>query len=79
MDAALDQIRHARSDNDYRSAVATFQKLAVEEPPAIFLAWSERARAVSRRFDVAPEPGRDILTTLRLWRPVAGDKIASRN
>ena len=45
----------------------------MDDPPAIFLAWSERARAVSKRFDVPPpKPGRDILGTLRLWKP-AGD------
>ena len=50
-------------------AVAGFQRAVVDNPPGIFLAWSERARAVNRRFDVPAEPGRDILTTLRLWRP----------
>ena len=79
VDAALDRIRQAASDDKYREAVIGFQQAVVDDPPAIFLAWSERARAVSTRFDVAPEPGRDILTTLRLWRPVAGGKIASSN
>jgi peptide/nickel transport system substrate-binding protein len=79
LDVVLDRIRHATSDDDYRLSVAAFQQAIIEDPPALFLAWSERARAVSTRFDVAPEPGRDILTTLRLWRPVVGDKIANRN
>ena len=69
IDAALDRIRHATSDVEYRAAVYGFQQAILQDPPAIFLAWSERARAVSRRFDVPVEPGRDILTTLRLWRP----------
>jgi peptide/nickel transport system substrate-binding protein len=79
LDVVLDRIRHAASPDEYRNAVAAFQRAMVDDPPAIFLAWSERARAVSTRFDVAPESGRDILSTLRLWRPVAGAKIASRN
>jgi hypothetical protein len=42
----------------------------VDEPPALFLAWSERARAISRRFDVpTPEKGRDVMNSIRLWRP----------
>ena len=49
----------------YRAGVAAFQRAIVDDPPAIFLAWSERARAVSTRFDVPVEPGRDILSTLR--------------
>jgi peptide/nickel transport system substrate-binding protein len=79
IDAALDRIRYASSDDEYRDAVAGFQRAVVDNPPGIFLAWSERARAVNRRFDVAAEPGRDILTTLRLWRPTNGLQSVSRN
>lgn len=79
IDNALDTIRNARSDDDYRNAAAAFQRVAINEPPAIFLAWGERARVVSTRFHVPADPGRDILTTLRLWRPVAGERLASRN
>ena len=53
-----------------------FQRAIVDDPPAIFLAWSERARAVSTRFEVPVEPGRDILSTLRLWRPVGAPALA---
>jgi ABC-type transport system substrate-binding protein len=79
MDAVLDGIRHAASDDEYRAAVRSFQRAMLDDPPAIFLAWSERARAVNRRFDVAAEPGRDILTTLRLWRPTTDLKFVGRN
>jgi hypothetical protein len=51
----------------------------VEDPPAIFLVWSHRTRAVSTRFDVQAEPGRDILSTLRSWRPAADKAIDSPN
>lgn len=79
IDAELDRIRHAGSDEEYRRAVSSFQQTVVDDPPAIFLAWSERARAVSNRFNVPLEPGRDVLTTLRLWRPVVDQRTASRN
>jgi peptide/nickel transport system substrate-binding protein len=70
LDAALDRIRHAASEADYLNAVAGFQQTIVDDPPAIFLAWIERARAVSTRFRVpASEPGRDILSTLYQWKP----------
>src|SRR5947199_377608 len=50
------------------------------ESPLLFLAWGERARAVSRRFDVpAPEKGRDVLATIRLWRLAGAPQVASRN
>lgn len=69
VDAALDQANRALNDSEYRSAIADLQEAMGEDPPAIFLAWSERSRAVSNRFDVAPEPGRDVLATLRMWHP----------
>jgi peptide/nickel transport system substrate-binding protein len=79
IDSALDAIRHAAGDDEYRAGVAAFQREIVNDPPAIFLAWSQRARAVSTRFQVPVEPGRDILSTLRLWRPVGDQRLASRN
>jgi len=80
IDASLDLIRHARTDAEYRAGVTGFQQAIVDEPPAIFLVWGERARAISRRFEVpAPEAGRDVLATLRLWRPVNSQQLASRN
>jgi hypothetical protein len=78
IDAALDRIRHAASDDEYRAGVTAFQQAMVDDPLALFLAWGERARAVSRRFDVgAPNKDRDILSTLRLWRPLTTQQIAA--
>lgn len=80
LDGALDRLRQASSNDDYRRAVSGILRAFMDDPPAIFLAWSERARAVSRRFNVpSAEPGRDILSTLRLWKPVGDAKQASRN
>jgi peptide/nickel transport system substrate-binding protein len=76
VDAALDDIRRAATDDEYRAGVAAFQRAMIDDPPAIFLAWSQRARAVSTRFEVPVEPGRDVLGTLPLWRPAA-DKQTS--
>jgi peptide/nickel transport system substrate-binding protein len=78
VDAALDSIRHAQGDPEYKAGVAAFQRAILEDPPAIFLAWTERARAVSRRFTVPAEPGQDVWGTLRLWRP-APSGLASLN
>ena len=76
MDAALDAIRQAPDDDAYRAGVADLQRAILDDPPAIFLAWSERARAVSTAFEVPTQQDRDPLTTLRLWRP-AGDVIST--
>lgn len=80
VDAAFDRVRLAESDAEYRQGVAGLHQAFMEDPPAIFLAWSERARAVSKRFTVpAAEPGRDILSNLRLWQPSTDSERASRN
>ena len=80
IDAALDRIRHAPSDDEYRRGVTDFQRAILDDPPEVFLVWGERARAVSRRFDVVlPEGGRDVLNTLRLWRPATVQQLARRN
>jgi peptide/nickel transport system substrate-binding protein len=71
VDTALGRIQHAATDTAYEAGVSAFQQAIFDDPPAIFLAWSERARAVSTRFEVRGEPGRDVLTTLRLWRLAA--------
>jgi peptide/nickel transport system substrate-binding protein len=78
VDAALDTIRYAANDAEYAAAVLKFQQAVIDDPPAVFLAWGERARAVSHRFEVPAEPGRDVLRTLRLFK-LAPDQPASRN
>lgn len=75
VDRALDAVREAPDDGAYRAGVSAFERAIVADPPAVFIAWSERARAVSTAFDVPAEPGRDILGTLRLWRPAAGGPV----
>jgi ABC-type transport system substrate-binding protein len=79
VDDALGAIQHAPDASTYRSAVARFQRAIVQDPPAIFLAWSERTRAVSRRFAVQAEPGQDILRTLRVWRPATDTLMVNPN
>ena len=79
LDAALDRLRQATDDGEYRAAVAGLQKATIDDPPGIFLAWSQRARAISRRFEARPEEGRDILGTIRLWRPSTGQPLESRH
>jgi ABC-type transport system substrate-binding protein len=79
IDKALDAVRFSGSEPEYRAAVANLNQIFSEDPPAVFLAWQERARAVSRRFSVPSEPGRDILGTLRRWKSAADTRQASRN
>jgi peptide/nickel transport system substrate-binding protein len=80
VDAAFEKARFAQTEGAYREAVGGVQQAFLDDPPAVFLAWSERARAISRRFDVpSAGPSRDILMTLRLWRPRNDQRFANRN
>jgi peptide/nickel transport system substrate-binding protein len=73
-DDVLDRIRTARNDEGTRESVADLMRVMHDDPPAAFIAWQRSMRAVSTRFDVAPEPDRDILTSLWLWRPAPGQQ-----
>jgi hypothetical protein len=80
VNAALDRARYAENEVEYRQAVAHVLNAFENDPPAVFLAFSERARAVSKRFAVPSEPGRDIMGPLvRLWRPASDERQARRN
>jgi ABC-type transport system substrate-binding protein len=78
VDRAIDGIRRARTDVDYRAAFRDFQASTLETPPAIFLALGETTRAVSRRFRVVAPPGSDILPTIADWQ-VAVDPARDSN
>jgi peptide/nickel transport system substrate-binding protein len=68
-DEILDKIRRARSEEETREYVAELERIMHVDPPAAFLVWQETARAVSTKFDVAPEENRDIMASLWQWRP----------
>lgn len=67
-DGALDRIRQARSDDEVRAGLAELQRVLHDDPPAVFISWDERARAVSRRFAIPAQPGRDVWPSLWQWR-----------
>jgi len=67
-DFALDQLRHAADETEYRQAFRDFQLESLEAAPAIFIALGETTRAVSRRFQVVAPPGSDIVRTIADWR-----------
>jgi hypothetical protein len=66
-DGALDRLREARTEEETRQAVRALQQVMRDDPPAVFLLWSNTARAVSARFNVPLTPDRDIFGTLPQW------------
>jgi ABC-type transport system substrate-binding protein len=67
VDDALNSIRRASNDIEYRQAFSAYQAALVADPPAIFLALGEVTRAVSKRFQVVAPPRSDILPTIGDW------------
>jgi peptide/nickel transport system substrate-binding protein len=59
-------LRASLNEAAIRSATSRLQYALLDDPPALFLAWNERARAVRRRFDVGSS-NRDPLFTLWQW------------
>jgi peptide/nickel transport system substrate-binding protein len=74
-DRWFEAVRAAPSDAEYRLAANQLQRTILEDPPALFLAWSERTRAVSRRFDVVVDSGRDPM--FNFWRWTVRDTAKS--
>jgi ABC-type transport system substrate-binding protein len=66
-DDILDRVRTARSEEQVVRGMADLARVFHEDPPAAFIAWQATARAVSTRFDVKPEPERDILSNVWQW------------
>jgi peptide/nickel transport system substrate-binding protein len=67
VDRLFEILRTTRNEAAVRSAVARLQRVMLDDPPALFLAWNERARAIRREFLFPEEPGVDPLFSLRRW------------
>jgi peptide/nickel transport system substrate-binding protein len=74
VDSALDTLRRASDEQEYRQAFRQFQLATGDDPPAVFLALSETTRAVSKRFEVVAPAGSDILPTIADWRLADGTR-----
>jgi peptide/nickel transport system substrate-binding protein len=68
-DGPLDRLRVASNDEETRSAVAELQQVLYDDPPAIFIAWPEAARAVRGTFQVPTDSNPDVMGTLWRWKP----------
>jgi peptide/nickel transport system substrate-binding protein len=70
-------IRTSMNEAAVRSATRRLQQVFLDDPPALFLAWNERARAI-RRFNVNQEPGRDPLLSVWQWTPTEARRASTR-
>jgi peptide/nickel transport system substrate-binding protein len=60
-------LRTSTNEAAVRSATSNLQRVLRDDPPALFLAWQERSRAIRRNFQVIQEPDRDPVTTIWRW------------
>jgi peptide/nickel transport system substrate-binding protein len=62
----FEMLRASTNEAVIRSTVSRLQRVLLEDPPGLFLAWNQRARAVRRNFRVA-QNGSDPLFTIWQW------------
>lgn len=71
----FDVLRTSRNDAAVRSATRRLQEAMLNDPPAIFLAWNSRARAIRRDF-IIPEGEGDPLNSLWKWTAAPPARVA---
>jgi peptide/nickel transport system substrate-binding protein len=67
VDRWLDRLRSTSDGATTRAATSQLQRAMMEDPPALFLAWSQKSRVISRRIKLPQSPGRDPFQTLWQW------------
>jgi peptide/nickel transport system substrate-binding protein len=68
-EALFQTLRASTNDQSVRSATHRLQRVFLQDPPAIFLAWNERSRAVRREFGVpVADAAAKTDPLLSLWR-----------
>jgi peptide/nickel transport system substrate-binding protein len=64
-------LRTTINEGAVRSATSRLQSVLLEDPPALFLAWDQRARAVRREYNVPEDAGQDPMLTMWQWTPTS--------
>ena len=64
----FDVLRTSVNNVAVQSAFARLQQVLLDDPPALFLAWDERSRAIRREFQVEQEIGGPVDPVYTIWR-----------
>lgn len=62
-------LRSSTNEAATRSAMQRLQRVFQDDPPALFLAWNERTRAIRNAFRIPEDRGRDPMLSLWQWTP----------
>jgi peptide/nickel transport system substrate-binding protein len=76
---AFDLLRTSTNDVAMQSAFTKLQEIFLNDPPALFLAWNERSRAVSRRFQIVQDQQHDPadpVYTIWQWTTAPNGRLA---
>jgi len=74
----FDVFRNSTNEVAIQSAFSRLQQVLLDDPPALFLAWDERSRAIRRQFEVEQDMGGpvDPVYTIWRWKPAVGPQLA---
>jgi peptide/nickel transport system substrate-binding protein len=68
-DRLFDVMRTSTNEIATQSAFSRLQETLLDDPPALFLAWDEHARAVRRDFQIVQDQRRDVVDPIdTMWR-----------
>jgi peptide/nickel transport system substrate-binding protein len=76
-DRLLESLFRSTNEAATRSATAKLQRVMQDDPPALFVAWSTRTRAINKRFTF-PGTSRDPLIDISQWRLAEPRQVARR-
>jgi ABC-type transport system substrate-binding protein len=76
-EALYDVLISSTNEAAIRSATAKFQRVFFDDPPALYVAWDTRTRAIHRRFRV-PDNERDPMWALWKWTIAPLEDAADR-
>jgi peptide/nickel transport system substrate-binding protein len=75
----FDVLRTSTNEVAVQSAFTRFQEVLLDDPPALFLAWNERSRAVRRDFQIEQDSGQgtpDPVYSIWRWKAVPEPRVA---
>jgi peptide/nickel transport system substrate-binding protein len=75
----FDVMRTSTNEIAIQSSFSRLQETLLDDPPALFLAWNERSRAVRRDFQIVQDPlhdPADPIYSMWRWTATSGPRLA---